>query len=165
MPRDANNLQRYLRKNLQPVAKSAPLYAAEAIRQGTTDRKPRKSMKANSQKSYTLTATGGKIAAALAKLCAEGEMGESLFRSGISQDAFCLFLAKLAKKHLDAGKTPEQLADVLLLVSGGNASAASQALGKCSITWEGETKQQSVADFWNKQGGARSAPNLSILDL
>lgn len=122
-------------------------------------------MNAQNKKSYTLTATGGKIAAALAKSCAEGQIGEPLFRSGISQDAFCLFLARLSAKHHEAGKTPEQVADVFVLVSGGNASAASQALGKCSITWEGEAKQQSVADYWNKQGGARSAPNLSILDL
>lgn len=121
-------------------------------------------MKTN-EKSYSLKASGNsKIAAALAKLCANGEIGEPLVRSGVSQGAFALFLARLAAKHLAAGKTPEQVADVFTLVSGGNASAARQALAECALEFDGE-KAQSVSAFWLKSGGIAAAPNLSILDL
>ena len=119
-------------------------------------------------KTYEIKAGGGKISAALAKLCAQGQMGESLVRSGVSQDAFCLFLAKLATAHLSKGKTPEQLADVFLLVSGGNSSAARQSLGKCSLRWDSSDKDQSVEAYWillKEEGGDRAAPNLSALDL
>lgn len=134
------------------------------------------------QKSYLITSNGGgKISAALAKLCAEGELGESLFRSGISQDAFCLFLARLAADRLAKGKTPEQLADIFLLVSGANASAARQALGRCELQWEAldkdgnsildkdgdptwDVKKQSVEAYWLKASGGKAAPNLSLLD-
>lgn len=132
-------------------------------------------------RSYQLTTGGGKISAALAKLCAQGELGESLFRFGVSQDAFCLFLARLAADRLARGKTEAQLADILMLVSGANASAARQALGRCSIKWEAidkngesildekgiptwESKEQSVEAFWLKASGGKAAPNLSLLD-
>lgn len=132
-------------------------------------------------KSYQLIPSGGKISAALAKLCAQGEIGESLFRNGVSQDAFCVFLANLAADRIEKGKTPAQLADIFLLVSGANASAARQALGRCSIKWEKvdaagesivdgkgnptwEEKEQSVEAFWLKASGGKAAPNLSALD-
>lgn len=107
---------------------------------------------------------GGKIAAALVKMCQVGAVGEPLVRNGMTQDAFCLFLAKLASLHLGAGRTPEQVADVFILVSGGNASAARQALGDCTLTFE-DSKPTSVSAYWLKNGGGRAAPNTSILDL
>ncbi len=116
-------------------------------------------------KTYVLKSTGNsKIAAALAKLCAQGAIGEPLVRSGVSQGSFTLFLARLAALHLAAGKTPEQLADVLTLVSGGNASAARQALNDCEIVVD-DGKAQSVGAFWGKAGTTTAAPNLSLLDL
>lgn len=141
-----------------------------------------KSKNMNNDKSYKLESTGGgKVSAALAKLCSQGELGEALLRSGVSQDAFCLFLARLAAQKLAAGKTPEQLADIFLLVSGGNASAARQALGRCELVFEAltkdgesilddkgeptwESKKQSVEAYWNKSSGGKAAPNLSLLD-
>lgn len=119
-----------------------------------------------SQKAYTIKATGSsKIAAALAKLCAAGSLGEPLVRTGCSQAAFCLFLAKLACAHHDAGKTPEQIAEVFDLVGGGNASQAKQALAACALKWEGEKDEQSVGKFWEEMGGAKAPLNLAILDL
>lgn len=119
----------------------------------------------NSQ-NYTLEtgSKAGKIAAALCKLCQVGAVGEPILRNGVTQEAFCLFLARLCSAHAAAGKTPEQIADVLILVSGGNASAARQALADCTLTFEG-AKPQSVSSYWNKIGGGRVAPNLSALDL
>ena len=116
------------------------------------------------ESSYILESDGGKIAAALCKLCQPGEIGEPLVRSGLVQESFNLFTARLAAKHINAGRSPEQLADVFALVSASNASAARQALGGCSITLDGG-KKQSVADYWNKSGGAVAKPNLSLLDL
>ena len=117
-------------------------------------------------KSYKLEtgSKGGKIAAALVKMCQVGAVGEPLVRSGMTQDGFCLFLAKLAALHLAAGRSPEQIADVFILVSGGNASAARQALADCTLTFDGE-KPTSVSAYWLKNGGGRAAPNTSILDL
>lgn len=112
---------------------------------------------------YTLTPDGGKATAALAKFCAQGEIGESLLRSGMNQSAFTLFVAKLAKRAFDAGRTPEQTAEILSLVCACNASQAKQALEKCSIEWEGDEKKQSVADYWIKLGGAKGPLNLSAL--
>ena len=117
-------------------------------------------------KTYKLT-TGdkaGKIAAALVQMCQVGAVGEPLIRSGVSQGAFALFLAKLAILHAEAGRSAEQIAEVFELVSGGNASAARQALGDCTIEEEG-SKPMSVTTFWNKNGGGRTAPNISILNL
>ncbi len=117
-------------------------------------------------KSYEIKSEGsGKISAALAKMCAMGAIGEPLVRSGVTQDAFCLFLARLAKRHIEAGKTDDEVAAVLLLVSGGNASAARQALGACSLIWEGDSKPQSVMAYWQRSGGSKAAPNLAALDL
>lgn len=122
------------------------------------------SRKMNS-KSYTLTVgnKGGKIAAALVKLCQVGAPGEPLLRSGLNQDSFCLFLARVAHKFAAAGKTPEQIADAFMLLSGGNASAARQALNDCTVEFEGE-KPMGVGSYWLKAGGGRAAPNLSALD-
>ena len=50
------------------------------------------------------------------------------------------------------------------LISAVNASAAKQALADCTIVFEGE-KPRSVSDFWGKTGGAKSLPNLSLLDI
>jgi len=134
-------------------------------------------------KSYTLKSDGGKIAQALAQLCAEGEIGESLFRNGVSQASFCLFLAKLAVAHSKAGRSAEQIADVFSLVSGGNTSAAQKALNDVSVHWEitdksGESvldektglptfseKPQSVGAYWLAQGGGKTVANLSLLKL
>lgn len=115
---------------------------------------------------YELTAgsKGGKIAAALVKLCAQGSPGEPLLRSGISQDAFCLFLARIAAVRFEVGKTTEQIAEVFVLVSGGNASAARQALNDCTVVFAGE-KPQSVGNYWAKMGGGKQPPNLAALDL
>jgi len=114
-------------------------------------------------KNYILKATNGKIAQALCKRCAQGEIGESLLRSGLSQSAFVLFIAKEAMNQSAKGKTAEQLADILTLLSAGNASAAKQALADCTIELEGE-KPQSVSAFWGKNGGPKTAINLSLLD-
>lgn len=115
--------------------------------------------------SYTLEAgnKGGKIAAALVKLCQIGAVGEPLLRSGVSQDAFCLFLARVAHERFAKGKTAEQIADAFMLLSGGNASAARQALGGCTLTFEGG-KPSSVEAYWLRSGSGRAAPNLSALD-
>ena len=118
----------------------------------------------NTPKAYSLKSDGGKIAAALVKMCQPGQVGETLVRNGLNQSSFGLFLAKLAKAHIDKGRTPEQLADVFALVSGGNASAAKQALNDCEITFEGE-KPISVGAYWNRNGEAKGAPNLAMLDL
>lgn len=117
-------------------------------------------------KSYTLVVgtKGGRIAAALCKLCQIGAPGETIVRAGITQDGFCLFLARVAKLYLDAGKSPEQLAEVFTLVSGGNASAARQAINDLTIEFEG-SKATSVGSYWNSIGGNKSAPNLAALDL
>lgn len=116
-------------------------------------------------KTYEIKTTGsGKIAAALAKLCAPGQLGEPLVRSGCSQGAFCLFTARLAAAQLAKGKTTEQLAEIFELVSAANASAAKQALATCALRWEGADKDQSVEAYWNSLGGGKSAPNLSVLD-
>ena len=136
----------------------------------------------NDNRSYVLKSDGGKIAQALAQLCAEGETGEPLLRSGVNQAAFCLFLAKLAIAHSDAGHNAEQIADVFSLVSGGNTSAAQKALNDVSIHWEitdanGESvlgkdglptfeeKAQSVGAYWGKLGGGKAVANLSLLKL
>lgn len=134
-------------------------------------------------KSYILKTDGGKIAQALATLCAEGAIGEPLLRSGVNQASFCLFLAKLAVAHHDAGRTAEQIADVFSLVSGGNTSAAQKALNDVSIHWELTTKEgesildektgeptfsekaQSVGAYWLSQGGGKAVANLSLLKL
>lgn len=113
---------------------------------------------------YKLTSDGGKIAAALVKMSQPGEAGESMVRNGMNQASFCLFLARIAAKFIEAGKTPEQLADVFALLSGGNASAAKQALNDCTIEFEGE-KPSSVGAYWGKTGEGKAAPNLSMLDL
>lgn len=120
-------------------------------------------------KSYTLKPDGNsKIAAALCKLCLPGQPGEALVRSGCNQEAFVLFLANLAADRLNASrpggaKTPLQLAEIFTLCSGGNASAARQALNDCAIEFEGE-KPQSVGAYWTKSGNKSAAPNLSLLD-
>ena len=133
-------------------------------------------------KSYKLKTDGGKIGQALAQLCAEGEVGEALFRGGVNQASFCLFLAKLAYAHADAGRTTEQIADVFGLVSGGNTSAAQKALNDVAVHWEvtdknGESvldakgnptfeeKPQSVGAYWLSQGGGKTVANLSLLKL
>lgn len=126
-------------------------------------RDPRRAMNTTA-KSYSLKSDGGKIAAALVKLCTPGQVGESMLRTGVNQSSFGLFLAKLAKAHIEKGRTAEQLADVFALVSGGNASAAKQALNDCEITFEGE-KPISVGAYWNRNGDAKGAPNLGLLDL
>ena len=84
--------------------------------------------------SYKLIPTGGKIAAALCKKCAEGEVGESLIRSGITQASFCAFLAQIAIKAMEAGKD-SAIAYAFSLLSGANASAAQKALADCTIEW------------------------------
>lgn len=117
-------------------------------------------------KNYEIKTTGtGKIQAALAKLCAQGKVGEPLIRNGASQGAVALFAARLAKAHYEAGRTEEQVAEVFELCSCANASALKQALESCALRWEGSDKDQSVADYWAKMGGGKSAPNLSMLDL
>lgn len=134
-------------------------------------------------KSYILKTNGkSKISSALAQLCAEGEVGESLLRNGVSQSAFCLFLARLASLHFAAGRTAEQVAEVFSLVSGGNTSAAQKALNDVSIHWEETTKDgesildkdgnptysakaQSVGAYWSTLSGATQVANLSLLKL
>lgn len=126
---------------------------------------PRRSLLRMNNKTYKLEtgSKGGKIAAALVKMCQVGAVGEPLLRSGVSQDAFCIFLARVAEARLKAGKTPEQVADAFILLSGGNASAARQALNDCTVEFEGE-KPTSVGAYWLKAGGGKAAPNLSALD-
>jgi len=115
-------------------------------------------------KSYTLKTSGrGEIAAAFAKVCLPGQPGERLIRSGLTQGSFCLFLAELASLHFAAKREPKVIAQVLAKVSGGNASAAKQALETLVIKWE-DGKEESVATHWGKSGEA-AAPDLSILDL
>lgn len=134
-------------------------------------------------RSYILKTDGGKLSQALCQLCAEGEFGESLLRSGVNQASFCLFLAKIAVAHAAKGRSAEQIAEVFNLISGANASAAKQALNDLSIHWEivnkdGESvlgpktgeptfeeKAQSVGAYWAKSGGSKPALNLSILNL
>lgn len=134
-------------------------------------------------RSYKLLPSGsGKIAAGLAKMCQQGEIGESLFRSGITQESFNLFLVKLARNRFAAGKTDSQAAEAFTVVSGGNASAAQKALATCAIQWEAvneqgesildektgeptwEKNQMSVEAYWKSLGGSTGAPNLSALD-
>lgn len=123
------------------------------------------------EKSYVLKSNGGKISAALAKLCAVGGLGESLVRNGVSQDAFCLFLARVAVSRIEAGKTAEQLTEIFLLLSGGNSSAARQALGRCSIRFEDDPEvspkhpEYLVETYWERAGGGKAAPSLAALDL
>jgi hypothetical protein len=93
-----------------------------------------------------------------------GGLGESLVRNGLNQSSFALFVAKVAERHIKAGRSADQLADVFALLSACNASAARQALGDCSLTFEGE-KLQSVSAYWAKLGGGKAAPNLAMLDL
>ena len=125
----------------------------------------------NQNQSYVLSGATGKIANALAKYCASGEMGEPLIRNGVSQGAFVLFLAKMAKRYFDGGRSVEQVAEVLSLLSGGNASAAKQALNDLNIRFADEPAvdakhpEHSVGKHWEQAGGTKSAPNLSILDL
>lgn len=116
-------------------------------------------------KSYIIKPDGSsKIAAALAKRCAFGEAGQSLVENGISQSNFSLFLAcEAARQLVEKGKSDKELADVFSLLSAGNASAARQALGDCTLEFEGE-KPVSVAAYWLKHGGGKATPNLSSLD-
>lgn len=134
-------------------------------------------------KSYILKSSGkSRISAALAQLCSEGEVGELLLRNGVSQEAFCLFLARLASLHFAAGKDAEHVAAVFSLVSGGNTSAAQKALADVSIHWEETDAEgcsildkdgaptfaksaQSVSAYWTKDGGSKSVANLSLLKL
>ena len=125
-------------------------------------------------KTYKIESAGSsKIGAALAKLCAEGQIGETLVRNGCSQGAFALFVARLAHMQLvDKGKTAEQLAEIFELVSAANASAAKQALGNCNLysedicktDKEGKLQPMLVETYWKSQGGGKSAPNLALLD-
>ena len=138
-------------------------------------------------RSYRLIPSGSsKISAALARKCQQGEIGESLFRSGISQASFCLFLVRFAQELLSPNavrpaKTPEQATNSFLLVSGGNASAAQKALAGVAIEWEAvdkagesildkdgqptwEPKQMSVSSYWESLGDSAGAPNLADLD-
>lgn len=115
-------------------------------------------------KTYKLTSDGGKIAAALVKMSQPGTVGETMIRNGMNQASFCLFLARIAAQFIAAKKTPEQLADVFALLSGGNASAAKQALNDCTLEFEGE-KPQSVGAYWGRNSEGKAAPNLSMLDI
>jgi len=141
-----------------------------------------------SNRSYQIVPSGsGKIAAALAQKCAQGEIGESLVRNGITQASFCLFLCRFAqalftKTDKREAKTPEQAANSFLLVSGGNASAAQKALGQCELHWEiidenGESvldkdgnpqfdskKPMLVETLWAQGAGKGSSITLADLD-
>lgn len=115
-------------------------------------------------KSYSLESNGrGKIAPALVKKCAQGQAGESLIRSGITQESFCAFLVKIALELSEKGKTESEITQAFSLLSGANASAAQKALAECTITFDGE-KPKSVAAHWLASGGASASPNLSVLD-
>ena len=115
-------------------------------------------------KTYKLTSDGGKIAAALVKMCQPNQPGETLIRNGLNQSSFGLFLAKIAEAHFAKGRSPEQVADVFAMLSGTNASAANKALMEATLEFEGE-KPQSVSAFWGKAGTTKGAPNLALLDV
>lgn len=115
-------------------------------------------------KNYILESAGrGKIAPALVKKCAQGEAGENLIRSGITQESFCRFLVKIALEMVSKGKDESTITSAFSMLSGANASAAQKALAECSITFEGE-KKQSVAAYWLSIGGSKAAPDLSVFD-
>ncbi len=115
--------------------------------------------------SYKLIPAGnGKIAPALCMKCAEGETGEFLIRSGLSQSSFCAFLAQIAYNGYKAGKTAEQMARAFSMLSGANASAAQKALADCTIEWA-DGKKQSVAAYWLSIGSAKGAPDLKDLEF
>lgn len=126
---------------------------------------PKTNRKVNQMKAYKLAPTSSsKIAAALAKRCSHGEAGEFLVENGLNQANFCLFLSLEAVRQLmEKNKSDRELADVFQLLSAGNASAARQALADCQIEFEGE-KPSSVSAYWLKQGGGKTAINLSALD-
>ena len=125
-------------------------------------------------KTYKISPSGNsKIAAALCRFCQPGQIGESLIRNGCSQSAFALFIARLAHKLVDAGKTEEETAQAFELVSACNASAAKQALANCDLFAEelgsknkaGELQAVTLETYWKSLGeGRASASNLSLFE-
>lgn len=139
-------------------------------------------------KSYKLVTFGrGNAASALCKICAQGELGESLLREGFTKRRFCELIAKLVLDRQAKGKPLDVIIDALELVDCSNMSAAKQALEACTIQFEeldenGESvlrndkgeidpkgqpawsKAQSISGYWEKQGGPKAKVNLSALD-
>lgn len=101
-----------------------------------------KSYKINSDKA-------GKIGKALASQLTEGKAGAVLITAGFSQDSFTLFLADLAHRAVNAGKTVEETASLFRMIAAGNASQAKQALADVEITVD-DGKPQSLGAFWSK---------------
>ena len=125
-------------------------------------------------KSYRLEATGNStIAASLAKLCQQGEIGEPLIIRGFSQSNFTQFIAALCAAQLAKGKTAAQLAAVLEMVSACNASAARQAMENGISVFgtehnkkdkEGKETEVTLETLWERLGTKKAAPNLALLD-
>lgn len=136
-------------------------------------------------KSYKLIPFGrGDTAAALCKVCAEGELGESLFREGFNKRRFCEFVYNFVADRVGKQRPAEQIIDGLELIDCSNMSAAKQAFAACRVVWEktdesGESildaegnptwdddpkHSQSVEKYWEKAGGMVAKANLSALD-
>lgn len=134
-------------------------------------------------KTYKIVPSGsGKIAAALCQLCAQGQIGEPLVRSGASQSAVALFAARFAELSFAGQATVEQVANGFELLSVCNSSALKQALADCELFAEepaiahygsaekakdkaGNLLAISVASYWKQQGGGKASPNLDVLGL
>jgi hypothetical protein len=114
--------------------------------------------------SYTIKNSGrGKVASALCSQMASGKPGENLLR-GFSQDAFCQFLARLAKRALvDLKLSEEQLTSAFIAVAAGNASQAKQACADLVVRFEGADKDVSLESYWQSIGSKPVSVDLGPL--
>jgi hypothetical protein len=70
----------------------------------------------------------------------------------------------VAESHVSKGRDWSTLGAVYEQISGGNASAAKQAVAELTITTDGD-KPRSVRAYWGKVGGASPAIDLKVVDL
>ena len=102
-------------------------------------------------------------ATSLASQMQPDKAGAILVTNGFGKASFCLFLARLAIRAIEAGYDEKKLTLLFQAMDAGNASAAGKAAASIVITIDG--KAQSLAKFWEDNNVTSEAVTQDFSDI
>jgi len=113
---------------------------------------------------YTCAYKGASsTATSLASQMQADKAGAILVSNGFGKASFCLFLAKLAIRAIEAGYDEKKLTLLFQAMDAGNASAAGKAAASIVITIG--DKSQSLAKYWEDNNVTAEAVTQDFSDI